>query len=66
MRGIVGGTDHIDVVASLILQFQHHPGQIMHLHLITRSVMTDVPILAEVAPQATMAKKMVPDPSKIS
>ena len=53
----MGRRDEINIVASLLLQFEHDCGQIVVGHLPAVSLMTDLKILAKETEQVTMGKK---------
>jgi hypothetical protein len=50
-------TDKINIVAPLILQSEHHGGQLIFGHFLTVTLMADFKILAKQAQQVAMGEK---------
>jgi hypothetical protein len=51
------GSDHINVLAPLLLKLEHHSCQISYLHFGSRSLVADIPVLAKDTTQIAMGKK---------
>ena len=53
----MGRGDKINIVASAVLQVEHHCGQLLTGYLLTATLMTDVKVLAEQTEQIAMGKE---------
>jgi len=53
----MGWGDKVNIVASLILQSEHHCGHFISRNFLTATLMADVKVLAEKTPQVAMGKK---------
>ena len=57
LRYDVAGGDEVDIVATLGLQLEHHPGDFFRFYFMAQALLTDLPVLAINAAQAAPGKE---------
>ena len=57
MRGEMGWSNHINILATLLLQLEHHRSQVLNLAICSRPLVTYVPVLAELTSQVAVTEK---------